>query len=139
MPGLKTIFSKVKAILLLALLSLVVIDLSYLTYEHRVKTYLFAYIKSKVVSPSVLGSPNVCENNTWWFNASATGSHPWQHILQEENEFPLAYTIMAFERPDQVSWWQCQLKLILMHLYSLSDLWCTTVYAFDFSKQYTLF
>ncbi|EUB60081.1 Beta-1,3-galactosyl-O-glycosyl-glycoprotein beta-1,6-N-acetylglucosaminyltransferase 3 [Echinococcus granulosus] len=89
-------------LLKLALLALVVIDLAHLTYEHRLKAYVFAYLSSKFTSPSVAGSPHVCESNSWWFTPNRTGPKPWQRILKEEEEFPLAYTIMAFERPDQV-------------------------------------
>ena len=91
------------AFLTVALLSFTIIDLGNLIYEHRVKKYVFSFLSSKLVSPLAVGSPNVCENDSWWFNSSGGGSKPWQRILQEEKEFPLAYTIMAFERPDQVS------------------------------------
>ncbi|KAL5110301.1 hypothetical protein TcWFU_004769 [Taenia crassiceps] len=94
--------SRAIALLKLALLALVVIDLAHLTYEYRLKAYVFSFLASKFTVPSVTGSPHVCENNSWWFKPDRPGPEPWQRILKEEQEFPLAYTIMAFERPDQV-------------------------------------
>ncbi|VDD84424.1 unnamed protein product [Mesocestoides corti] len=65
--------------------------------------------KVTFTTPSVVGSPRDCENGSWWFHPSGSGHQPWQHILQEETAFPIAYTILAFERPDQVSelWMSC--------------------------------
>ncbi|VDO01250.1 unnamed protein product [Rodentolepis nana] len=89
-------------IIKLFLLSLFVVDLSYLFVEHRLKTYVFSYLTSKFASPISFGDYDSCEKESWWFNFNGSGSKSWQRILKEEEEFPLAYTIMAFERPDQV-------------------------------------
>lgn len=91
-------------IIKLVLLFLFVIDAGYLIYEHRLKTHVFPYVSSKLGAPTFYGDWNVCEEESWWFDFDGKGSKPWQKILKEEKEFPLAYTIIAFERPDQVSY-----------------------------------
>ena len=55
------------------------------------------------MSASELEDYATCEENTWWRNASSIGLKPWQKVSDEERQFPIAYTILAYERPDQVS------------------------------------
>ncbi|VDD76976.1 unnamed protein product [Mesocestoides corti] len=86
----------------LILLASIVVDTGYLLYEYRVKTHVIPFLSSRFTTHRVNGSPRDCENGSWWFHPSGSGHQPWQHILQEEIAFPIAYTIMAFERPDQV-------------------------------------
>uniref|UniRef100_A0A0V0JAV1 Uncharacterized protein n=1 Tax=Schistocephalus solidus TaxID=70667 RepID=A0A0V0JAV1_SCHSO len=49
--------------------------------------------------------PTFCgdeEQTTWWINPNRTNLASWQKIPEEERTFPIAFTIIAFERPDQV-------------------------------------
>ncbi|KAL7065364.1 hypothetical protein AAHC03_05333 [Spirometra sp. Aus1] len=49
--------------------------------------------------------PTFCgddEQTAWWINPNRTNLAAWQRIPEEERTFPLAFTIIAFERPDQV-------------------------------------
>ncbi|VDL57629.1 unnamed protein product [Hymenolepis diminuta] len=104
-------------IIKLVLFFLFVIDAGYLFYEHRLKTYVFSYVSTKLAAPSIYDDWNTCEEENWWFDFNGKGSNPWQKILKEEKEFPLAYTIIAFERPDQV--WR-----ILRSIYRPQNYYC---------------
>lgn len=80
---------------------LLFLDCSYLFYTYRIKPRL-GLIRVMDHIAHVLGDYSVCEENTWWKDDSMVGSKPWQHITKEEKDYPIAYTILAFERPDQV-------------------------------------
>ncbi len=92
---------KLPALIGLALISLLIIDLGYLVYEHRYKEYVVPALGQKFAAVSTFGSATKCEADSWWFQPQ--GAQPWQRVRKEELDYPIAFSILAFERPDQVS------------------------------------